>query len=57
VKATLDGSGVGEFREFRVPVEALQDGVLLLTFDVPAEPHLNWRQQSRLTELWLLKQQ
>ena len=55
VTPTLDGKDVGEFKEFPVPQQLLSDGKLLLTFDVPDETHLNWRQQSRLTELWLLK--
>lgn len=55
VAQTLDGKEVGEFKEFSVPQDLLKDGTILLTFDVPEESHLNWRQQSRLTELWLLK--
>lgn len=55
VAATRDGKDIGEFKEFPVPQHLLADGMLLFTFDVPHEPHLNWRQQSRLTELWLLK--
>lgn len=56
VMPTLDGKLMGEFKEFPVPQEALADGTILLTWDVPHEPHLNWREQSRLTEVWLLKQ-
>ncbi len=55
VSPTLDGKELGQFKEFPVPVESLRDGSVLLTFDIPHEPHLNWRQQSRLTEIWLLK--
>jgi hypothetical protein len=55
VEPTLDGKDIGEFKEFAVPQEQLADGELLLTFDVPHEPELNWRVQSRLTELWLLR--
>lgn len=52
---TVDGREIGEFKEFAVPKEALADGQLELTWDRPSEPRLNWRQQSRLTEVWLLK--
>ena len=53
---TVDGRGIGEIKEFPVPDAALQSGKLTLTFDRPAEAGLNWREQSRLTEIWLLKQ-
>ncbi|MBI3463448.1 MAG: hypothetical protein HY000_10370 [Planctomycetes bacterium] len=55
VEPTINGKEIGEFKEFPVPQPALEDGTLLLTFDEPHEPHLNWRQQSRLTEVWLLR--
>lgn len=54
VQPTLDNQGVGEFKEFRVPKRHLADGELHLTFERPVES-LNWRYQSRLSELWLLK--
>ena len=47
---------MSEFKEFAVPTDALREGKLTLTFDRPNEPHLNWREQSRLSEIWLLKQ-
>ena len=52
---TLDGREIGEIKEFPVPPELTRDRCLLLTFDVPHEPDLNWRLQSRLCEVWLLK--
>jgi hypothetical protein len=55
VEATIDGKEVGETKEFPVPKELYKDRSLVLTFDVPSEPHLNWRFQSRLTELWLIR--
>lgn len=48
---------IGEFKEFPVPSEMVKDGKLKLTFDpLPEEAHLNWRQQSRVSEVWLLKE-
>ncbi len=52
---------VGEKREgfhwFRVPEGALAEGVLELTWDIPGdEGQLNWRQRSRLSEVWLLRE-
>jgi hypothetical protein len=47
---------IGEFKEFPVPANLIKDGNLKLTFDLPTdEAHLNWRQQSRVSEVWLLK--
>jgi len=47
---------IGEFKEFPVPANLIKDGKLTLTFDLPTdEAHLNWRQQSRVSEVWLLK--
>ena len=47
---------VGGFKEFPVPATLLKDGKLKLTFDLPTdEAKLNWRQQSRVSEVWLLK--
>lgn len=52
----LDGRGIGEFKTFPVPPELYADGTLLITFDKPHEPGINWREQSRLTEVWLLRE-
>jgi len=47
---------IGEFKEFPLPSGLLKDGKLVLSFDpLPEEAHLNWRQQSRVSEVWLLK--
>ncbi|MEP6756857.1 MAG: hypothetical protein ABJA67_15240 [Chthonomonadales bacterium] len=55
VKPTIDGRQVGEIKEFEIPHELFQEGRITLTFDTPFEPGVNWRQQSRLTEVWLIK--
>jgi len=54
VRPAIDHKGIGEFKEFSVPKALLADGTLHLTFERPAE-RVNWRYQSRLSELWLLK--
>ncbi len=57
VTATTDGKELGEIREFPVPSESLKDGKITLTWDAPTdEGDLNWRQQSRIAEIWLIKQ-
>lgn len=52
---TLYGKGLGELKEFPVPRGLYRDSMLTLTFDPTFEPNLNWRVQSRLTEVWLIK--
>ena len=47
---------IGEFMHFEVPQAAYEDGILIISWDRPDESHLNWRQHSRLTEVWLLKE-
>jgi hypothetical protein len=55
VAPTLYGKGIGEIKEFPVPREAVRSGQIVVTWDQPQEAHLNWRQQSRISEIWLLK--
>ncbi len=48
--------GFEQFKEFPLSKELIKDGKLKITFDKPDEEHLNWRQQSRVTDVWVLKQ-
>ena len=48
--------GFEQFKEFPLPKELIKEGKLKLTFDEPDEGHLNWRKQSRVTDVWILKQ-
>ena len=48
--------GFEQFKEFPLPKNLIQEGRLKITFDKPDEEHLNWRKQSRVTDVWLLKQ-
>lgn len=50
------GKTLGELKEYRVPAAALADRKIVLTFDPIDESHLNWRQHSRLSEVWLIRQ-
>jgi len=52
---SVDGREVGDVKEFPVPRLAYREGHLTITFDVPFEPGINWRQMSRLSEAWLIK--
>lgn len=51
----IDGKGIGEIKEFSIPKKLYKYGVIILTFDIPHEPDINWRRQSRLSEVWLIK--
>jgi hypothetical protein len=44
------------FKEFDVPSALTEDGNLTITFDRPDERHLNWRQYSKVMDVWLLRQ-
>lgn len=50
------GRGYGEIKEFPVPEELVKQGKLVLTWDDINEDFLNWRKQSRVTEVWLIKE-
>ncbi len=52
---TLYGKELGAVKEFPVPRGLYTDGMLTITFDPTFEPDLNWRVQSRLCEVWLIR--
>jgi hypothetical protein len=57
VTPVIDGMKMGEFKEFPVDPKLLKTGRIVLTFDkATGEESLNWRDKSRLSEVWLLKQ-
>ena len=56
VMPVIDGKKMGEFKEFPVDPRFLKDRKLVLTFDQPVgEEDLNWRNKSRLAEVWLIR--
>lgn len=56
VQPAKDGKQIGEIKEFPVPPSELTNGSIVLTWDKAGdEAHLNWRQRSRLSEVWLLR--
>ena len=57
LKPTKYEKGFEEFKEFPLPKDLIKDGHLKISFDKPDEEHLNWRKQSRVTDVWLIKQQ
>jgi hypothetical protein len=46
----------GTFKEFVVPRMLVGDGQLKVTFDRPEESHMRWRNYSRISDIWLIKQ-
>ncbi len=56
VEPTVDGREMGDVKEFPIDTKYLQTGKLVLTWDRPTdEANLNWRQHSRLSEVWLIR--
>lgn len=50
-----EGTDIGAIKEFEIPRDATADGKLEITFRRPTdEADLNWRQQSRASEAWLV---
>lgn len=56
LKPTKYDKGYEQFKEFPLPKELIKEGKLKISFDKPDEEHLNWRKQSRVTDVWILKQ-
>ena len=56
LKPTKYEKGFEQFKEFPLPKDLIKDGKLKITFDKPDEEHLNWRKQSRVTDVWIIKQ-
>jgi hypothetical protein len=56
VNATAYSKTLGDPKEYRVPADAIKTGHLVLTFDAIDESDRNWRQFSRVSEAWLIKQ-
>jgi len=55
LEPVLYNRGKGEFKEYVVPKHIIRDGTLPLRFDRPEESHLNWKQYSHVSDVWLIK--
>jgi hypothetical protein len=55
ISPTLYNKELEEFKEFPVDKRFVQDGKLEVSFDEPEESHLNWRQYSKICDIWLIK--
>jgi hypothetical protein len=49
------GRNAEDVKEFPVPLSCIRQGKLILTWDDINEDFLNWRKQSRVCEVWLIK--
>ncbi|MCZ2480589.1 hypothetical protein [Aquirufa nivalisilvae] len=55
VRPVIYNKGVEEFKEFQLNPKFISDGKISISFDEPEESHLNWRQHSKVFDIWLLK--
>jgi hypothetical protein len=55
IAPTMYKKGLEEFKEFQLSPQYVSDGKIEVTFDEPEESHLNWRQHSKVFDIWLLK--
>jgi hypothetical protein len=55
IEPVLYGKGMEEFKEFLIDPRYYSDGEMRITFDEPEESHLNWRQHSKVSDVWLIR--
>ena len=55
IDPTLYNKGYEEFKEFPLNPKFVSDGKIDVTFDQPEESQLNWRERSKVTDVWLIK--
>ncbi|MBE9466321.1 hypothetical protein ACFP1I_24860 [Dyadobacter subterraneus] len=53
---TIYNKEENSFKEWIVPLSLTQDGKISVTFDGPEESDLNWRKNSKISDVWLLKE-
>ena len=56
LEPTLYQKGFEEFKEFPLSPKYVSDGKIAVSFDQPEESHLNWRQHSKVFDIWLIKE-
>ena len=55
VDPSIYGKKMGEIKEFPVPKELIRDRKIQVSFEDINEDDINWRQQSRVTDIWLIR--
>ncbi len=56
VSPSVYSKKIGEFKEFPIPKELYKNGSITITWDNINEDNMNWREQSNVNEVWLIKQ-
>jgi hypothetical protein len=56
LKPTKYEKGFEQFKEFPIPAGLIKEGKLKIIFDKPDEGDINWRQRSRVTDVWIIRQ-
>jgi hypothetical protein len=55
IDPTIYNKGYEEFKVFPLNPKYVSDGKIDVTFDRPKESTLNWRERSKVTNVWLFK--
>lgn len=55
IDPSIYNKGLEEFKEFHLAGKYVSDGRIEVAFDQPEESNLNWRQHSKICDIWLLK--
>jgi hypothetical protein len=55
IDPTSYNKGYEEFKEFPLNPKYVSDGKIEVSFDQPEESQLNWRERSKVTDVWLIK--
>jgi len=56
LETTKYNSSLDGIKEFILPATLNTTGEITVTFDRPDESHLNWREYSRVSDVWIFKQ-
>jgi hypothetical protein len=55
ISPTVYSKELEQFKEFQLSPKYVSDGKIQVTFDIPEESKMNWRDQSKICDIWLLK--
>ena len=56
VSPSVYSKKIGEFKEYPIPKELYKNGTITITWDNINEDNMNWRDQSNVNEVWLIKE-
>ncbi len=55
VSPSVYSKKIGEFKEYPIPKDLYKTGTITITWDNINEDNMNWREQSNVNEVWLIK--